>query len=233
MTVKNRAADLLALSIPLELESLDRTLTVRRVAVPALRTFLNEGPLATLQRLDEAREAASVDAHLSPAGRRDRVGRAVEEARAQLTAFEDQRIKPLIGELDSLTRALMATRPVTDPTAAILQALRHQEIRASLSGLDPLQRNRLYLETDDSTIREAMESAPPVLTQLSHEALPVWAPFVSPEHVAARRLEAAEHANPAAATELRDATAIKNLLASTVASARSAIDAALETGIEA
>lgn len=71
--------------------------------------------------------------------------------------------------------------------------------------------------------REAMEGGPAVATE-DRSGDPVrLQPFVSAQHVAARRLSQAETAHLARAADLRDLRTILNLYGSTIASAKTAI----------
>lgn len=236
MTLKNYAADPLKLSLPIELAALARRLTVRAGALDGVRSLLTDEILRPLESLDAQRESAAAAVYSGdsgPAGRTKRVKNALEETEAALAAF-NARLAPILAEVESLRSAMLRPKPVNDPMVAIQTALRHQEIRAGLAGLDQLQRDRLFLETEDLDIIEAMASAPPTLFHApGSTSVPVWQGFVSVEHVASRRLALAAAANPEQAADLADAEAIANLLTSTLATARTSIRNAIEIGTEA
>ena len=161
---------------------------------------------AVVELLNRAAAAAAADRNLSADGAASVKAKAAADAIAAI----DRWVMPaaqLDGRVQAGTAALLAKTagvPPTDPAERLAFEMRAREIRDEWRRLDPLQRDALYRGTDDAATIDALESAPPVLVHSATDAVPMLRPFVSPELVAARRLERARAADPARATELEN-----------------------------
>lgn len=227
--MSSNTAEILKMEIPLQAANLTQSLATMAEAIPGVEASLNEGPLTTLQQFDKAVNAAEKNPNLSAEGKHDAVQQAARAALASLDTFTRNNIDVLKMRIANVERRVVpAFVESTDPTERLIIELRRQEIRGQLRGLDPLEREVVYLGASEA-IRDAMETGPPTLIREQPDGPARLVPFVSSERVAERRLADAEAINPERFGELRDLQVITRVLTSAVATARSVLTAVLET----
>jgi hypothetical protein len=105
----------------------------------------------------------------------------------------------------------------------LTRELQRQEVRRLMSPLDPVERDAEYAATDNPTILDAMETAPPIPYRIRPDAPVTLTPFVTPKLVAARREARAFAADPIRAAEVRDLEGIGRLYGSTLAMVRNGL----------
>jgi hypothetical protein len=218
-------ADLLKLSLPLQLDQLRRVLVTQAAMLPAIEQALSGGPLRLLEAFDAAVDAAERDETVSRRGRELAALKAGRELLAGLERWERDHATPIQTRAEAAKQTLLAPVVPRDTTERLLLELQRQEVRRAVQELrlDHEQRDLLYRGTTDPVVADALETGPPVLVRERPDQTPRVEPFVSPAYVEAQRLARAEAANPQRAAEVRELEAVERLYRSTVATARTAV----------
>jgi hypothetical protein len=219
----SQTAEILTLELPLQLGALTRALvTMPEAATGAAEDF--NALLGVLAKFDRQVDAAETDPLLSPAGKQDAVAKAGRVALAGLDAFTTAKVGGLDARIAGVTAAIQRTpKPATDIADAIDRALRATEIRRQLASLDQLERTAAYYSTTDVEVREAMETAPLVLSRSPSGGAPAFEPLIDASLVRDQQMARAEARDPARAGELRDLDRLKRAYAGVVNTARAAI----------
>jgi hypothetical protein len=212
----------IAIEIQPQMAALNRTLSAPLLATGA-ESDLNT-ILAVLLKFDKEFDVAESDPLLSPAGRVDAAQRVARAAIAALDAIFGAKVGVLDTRIASVERSIQpTTKPSTDVATRLVTELRAQEILAGFRGLDPLERTLIYIGIEDVEVREALETAPPVLFRARPGDMPTLQPFVDPEPRREQILARAEAQAPEQARELRDFQRLRSLYASTIETARRAV----------
>ncbi len=170
---------------------------------PAAYPFDASEILSMAEDYDTRLESIQKNRGLNNLGRSDAVATLAKETYGRLGAFAEKTLGGLTANIDSKRRLLLGAQPTpTDPTAALLQELKRQEIRRAFQGLDSLQAELLFLDATPE-IRDALASGPPVVRR-SPDGLPRAEPFVKPSTVDKVSIGEAEASNPSGAAEIRD-----------------------------
>jgi hypothetical protein len=181
--------------------------------------------LATVGAAFETMRAGiAKDPELTPLGREKATAKAARDAFQQLAAWESAntgRLTDRIAPTEQLVLKRSEVKRPTDPAERIAYELRLGEVRAELRGLDPMQREAIYLSTSDPLIADAIETAPPILSRGPNGGLPQLVPFVSPERITSQAIARARAAAPeAVVAELEELVGLRSIYAGQLAAIR-------------
>jgi hypothetical protein len=219
-----KIADLLRAELPLTVERLRADLA-NPAAVPATEAALRR-VLEALDTFDRTHESLDRDPHLSDAGKRSALQAARTVALGAIEAWKAEHVGPVQTEADRLAAALVQPPAPKDASERLLVYLQQQELRVGLRDLSAVERAAVYADAGDE-LALAMEAAPAVLTRLTPTSMPTLRPFLDAAQVEGRQLARVEREKPTEVAALRDTQRLARLYTSTVASAQTALAAAL------
>ena len=174
---------------------------------------------------DDGVAAALADRDLTDQGRAKAIRKLKQASLAKLERFEDTvaALRARAAEMEAeVSKRVVFAKP-TDPAERLAFELRQRETRDALRGLDAVERLNAYYATTDREVREALESAPPILGRPKKNAPPVLEPFIDPETVQAVRTARIREAAPEVVAEAEAIGHLAGLYVGLISEVRAAI----------
>ena len=113
---------------------------------------------------------------------------------------------------DEAKQLAPAPKPQLSEIERLIREIRFQGIRNQAATLSDQQRKDVYFTTDSDEVREAFETAPPMLRGTGFKGKLEIRPLVAPEDVRQRRLDEARITNPEGIAELSDFRRVRDVL---------------------
>jgi hypothetical protein len=166
---------------------------------------------AAAERHAAAVTQATNDQTLSDVGRTARQAEATTELRGSLSSLRAEAVDPLARRMADRRRALVDAfrlKLATNRTEAVIEAVRHSEIRARISQADPVTWLAAF-EGGNAEIRLALATAP--------------VEMISPDVVEVDAERRSREADPAAWGEVENWTLLADMATSTIRAAEAAL----------
>jgi hypothetical protein len=185
--------------------------------------------LAELRDDARAWEASRRDPDRSDIGRRKETERISNAALQRLTMFETAHVAAIKDQAQFVQAAIFKkTHPVKPQNLSDeVWEMRQREVRDDLRRLDASERDAVLGALSDPSLDPvvvaAIQSAPPALVTMEKNSRPVLRSFVTPDKLAAARVERARALAPQEVKELDALNAVVEMYGTTLGMVRSAI----------